>query len=78
MGSNQSTIVHTLFRYRKDNIHVDDPDHTDMGKIMGILNNDWNSETDGGAFHHGGDLKPDVLLTDLMQHKIFLVITRDL
>ena len=41
-------------RYRKDNIHVDDPDHTDTIKIMGILNNDWNPETDGGAFHHGG------------------------
>ena len=41
-------------KHRKDNIHVDDPNRDDTIKIMGILNHDWNAETMGGGFMHGG------------------------
>tara|TARA_B100001564_G_C20580494_1_gene642872 strand:+ start:373 stop:918 length:546 start_codon:yes stop_codon:yes gene_type:complete len=41
-------------KHRRDNIHVDDENRTDTIKIMGILNYDWNPETMGGGFMHGG------------------------
>ena len=41
-------------KHRKDNIHVDDPNRDDTIKIMGILNFDWDVETKGGGFMHGG------------------------
>ena len=41
-------------RHRKDNVHVDDASRNDTIKVMGILNNDWDPETMGGGFMHGG------------------------
>ena len=41
-------------KHRRDNVHVDDPHRDDTIKIMGILNHDWDVETKGGLFMHGG------------------------
>ena len=41
-------------KHRRDNVHVDDPHRDDTIKIMGILNHDWDVETKGGGFMHGG------------------------
>ena len=41
-------------KHRKDNVHVDDANRNDTIKIMGILNSDWDPNTMGGGFMHGG------------------------
>ena len=41
-------------RYRLDNKHIDHEHDTDYIKIVGLLNNNWNSK-DGGAFVHGDE-----------------------
>ena len=41
-------------KHFENNIHIDDADRNDTIKIMGILNKDWDPETMGGGFMHGG------------------------
>ena len=72
-------------RHRKDNVHVDDASRNDTIKVMGILNNDWDPETMGGGFMHGGsfinyDLRIFAYLIQgfLMQQMISSVITKGL
>ena len=46
-------------KHREDNIHTDhekdELKDTPIIKVLGILNSDWNHETDGGGFEHGND-----------------------
>ena len=60
-------------KHREDNIHTDHENDeelkgTPLIKVLGILNSDWNHETDGGGFEHGDNiykLKPgDFLIFD--------------
>ena len=41
-------------RHRLDNKHIDHEHDENYIKILGLLNNNWNTK-DGGAFQHGDE-----------------------